>query len=120
MDSQQLSNAQIKKLLSQASKTPPRHRHGEKFLKGPIPLDWLSTAARLPGKTLHFALAMWFQAGISNRRKVTVGGKLCRQFGVGRKAASESVRRLENARLILVKRRDGCSPKLTINDPICG
>jgi hypothetical protein len=26
------------------------------FLKGPIPLTWLSAAARLPGKALHVGL----------------------------------------------------------------
>jgi hypothetical protein len=39
-------------------KKPPRHRSGEKFLKGPIPLLWLIQAGRLPGKALHVGLLL--------------------------------------------------------------
>lgn len=35
-----------------------RLRKGGPFLKGPIPLAWLETAASLPGKSLHAGLAM--------------------------------------------------------------
>ena len=34
------------------SKKPPRHRPGEKFLRGPIPWTWLQQAARLRGSAL--------------------------------------------------------------------
>jgi len=42
----------------------PRHKLGEKFLKGPIPWDWISRAAKQPGKAVHVALVLWFLAGI--------------------------------------------------------
>ena len=51
-------------------KKPPRHRVGEKFLKGPIPYAWLSRASELQGKTLHVGLAIWFLAGVTNSRTV--------------------------------------------------
>jgi hypothetical protein len=35
------------------TRRPPRHRRGERFLKGPIPWPWISAAAALPGKALH-------------------------------------------------------------------
>ena len=33
------------------------------FLRGPIPLDWLSAAAQLPGKTLNVGVALWWLKG---------------------------------------------------------
>ena len=45
--------------LPKKEKLLPRHRQGEKFLKGPIPWDWLTKAAQLPGHALHVALVLW-------------------------------------------------------------
>ena len=43
--------------------TAPTASRPSTYLKGPIPLDWLSTAARLPGKSLHVGIALWFMGG---------------------------------------------------------
>ena len=51
-----------------APKRPPRHRSGEKFLKGPVPMAWLERAFVLPGKALHVALLLWFKAGCQRCR----------------------------------------------------
>src|SRR3954471_9472153 len=39
---------------------PPRHRPGESFVKGPIPLVWIASACRLPGSGLAVAMALRF------------------------------------------------------------
>ena len=41
---------------TQRKEKPPRHKQGEKFLKGPVPLKWLERAACLPGKALHLVV----------------------------------------------------------------
>ena len=38
-------------------KQAPRHKPGEKFLKGPIPWPWIESAGALPGKALAIGLA---------------------------------------------------------------
>ncbi len=40
----------------QVVKKPAQNRLLKKFLKGPIPWQWLSKAANLPGKVLHVAI----------------------------------------------------------------
>lgn len=35
------------------------------FLRGPIPLNWLSCAAVLPGKTLNVSIALWWLHGMA-------------------------------------------------------
>ena len=86
---------------------PPRHRVGEKFLKNPIPLDWLSFAAKLPGKSLAVGLTAWFLAGVTKRANVRLSSSLLRSFGVSRKAGYRAVAKLENAGLVSVERRRG-------------
>jgi hypothetical protein len=62
----------------------PRHRAGEEFLRGPIPLAWLLRACRLSPKALAVALALWFKAGMSkNSPEVVASPGLLRRFGVG-------------------------------------
>lgn len=97
----------------------PRHRRGGEFLRGPIPLNWLCRASRLPGKTLAVALALWFKAGMSKdgNPKVKLTGKLRRRFGVGRKAASGALDRLETEGLVSVDRHTGRSPRVTLLEP---
>jgi hypothetical protein len=49
----------------------PRHKPGEKFLKGPVPLPWLASTAQLPGKSLHLGIVLWFLTGLKNARAVS-------------------------------------------------
>ena len=48
------------------------------FLRGPIPLDWLGSAATLPGKTLHIGIALWWLHGMAKGKPF----KLTQKAGV--------------------------------------
>jgi hypothetical protein len=93
---------------------PPRHRQGEKFLKGPIPWKWIAKAARLPGKALQVALALWFLAGIKSKSVVALSGSVLRDIGVLRHSGYRGLKELEKAGLISVQRHEGRSPVVTI------
>ena len=95
---------------------PPRHKAGEWFLKGPIPGPWLERAAALPGKTLHVGLALWYAAGLKNRRTVTLSHKVLARFGVGRDAGRRALDRMAKAGLVSVDRGPGRCPRVTINE----
>ena len=77
------------------------------FLKGPIPMAWLNAAAKLPGKALNGGIAIWWLAGMSKTTAFKLTRKALNQLGVSRDAASDGLRRLEENRLILVKRLPG-------------
>jgi hypothetical protein len=105
----------LQELLAQPSIRPPRHRPTERFLKGPIPWPWLEVAARLPGKTLALALALWREAGYRRRRTV----KLCLnrvELGVTRQASRRALRCLEAAGLVSVARQPGHGLEVTLLD----
>jgi hypothetical protein len=96
---------------------PPRPKQGERFLKGPVPLAWLSAAANLPGKSLHVGVAIWFLAGLHRSRTVPLNNITSLRFGLDRNAKYRGLEWLEEAGLVTVERRLGCSPRVTLLDP---
>jgi hypothetical protein len=93
---------------------PPRHKPGEEFLKGPIPCNWLSRAAQLPGKALHTAIAVWFLAGLTRKRTVHLSRNILESFGVNRFAGYRGLKDLEESGLVSVLRHAGRNPTVTI------
>jgi DNA-binding transcriptional ArsR family regulator len=85
------------------------------FLRGPIPLDWLTALTDMSGKTVMTALAIWWQAGLHGKReglKLTTAG--LQRFGVDRKAKDRALKALEDAGLISVVRKAGKNPAVSI------
>jgi hypothetical protein len=101
------------------SKGPPpspksRRIKGE-FLKGPIPLSWLSAAAKLKGKApLAVALAVWFERGRRRGEEVRLTTAILDRFGVNRKAKYSGLKALEEAGLIRVRRELRRNPLITV------
>jgi hypothetical protein len=104
-------------LLERSVKKLPRHEPGQKFLKGPIPLNWLSLAASQPGKALHVALALWFWAGMKRSRQVTLSMSWLRAtLGVDRHSGYRGLAALEVIGLVSVVRHQGRKPIVTLLD----
>jgi hypothetical protein len=87
---------------------------GQKFLRGPIQWDWLSGAARLPGKALQVGLAIWHLAGLKNAMTIELSRVPLESLGVTRQAGYRGLKALENAGLIKVGRRSGRKTRVTI------
>ena len=97
-----------------SSLSKPRKVNGE-FLKGPIPLNWLSVAAQLPGKApLAVALAIIFEVGRRKSNEIVLTTAMCERFAVKRKAKYSGLKALEEANLISVERRSRKNPKVTV------
>lgn len=84
------------------------------FLRGPIPMDWLSKASDLPGKTLHLAMALWRLNGMSKCGAFKLTGKALDLLHVSRDAMRDGLNRLEQHGLIRVERKTGQRPVITI------
>jgi DNA-binding transcriptional ArsR family regulator len=85
------------------------------FLKGPISMEWLSLAAKLPGKAFHLAVAIQWLAGMSPAQKLKITAKALELLGVSKDAYRDGLRRLEEAGLVSVERRVGQFPWVSIN-----
>ncbi|MGA7365296.1 MAG: hypothetical protein WBX04_09225 [Candidatus Sulfotelmatobacter sp.] len=99
-----------------AKKKVPRHSPGQLFLKGPVPMNWLCLAARLPGAAFQVGVALWFRAGLKKSAHIVFPMNwLGELFGVKRMTAYRGLAALEKAGLAAVgKRRPGRRTEVTI------
>ncbi len=86
------------------------------FLRGPVPMDWLSKAAELPGKTLNVALAIWWLQGMTQSESFKLTRKSLILINIKRNAASISLKHLEGAGLIKIQKKIGQRPVISIID----
>ena len=96
------------------STKPPRHRSGEKFLKGPIPWPWIERAAALPGQALAVGLVLWFEAGCLKTRTVKMTLARLQQLAMSEAAARRGLRALEIAGLVALESKPGRATEVTI------
>jgi len=86
------------------------------YLRGRLPLDWISAAARLPGRSLHAGLVIWILRGLRNSRVIALSNTESRRFGLDRNAKYRALVWLERAGLVKVERKLGRAPVVTILD----
>jgi hypothetical protein len=85
-----------------------------RFIKGPLPLEWMAAAGRLPGHALHVGLCLWYLAGLRRTETAVASYSVFAQFGVKRHAAYRALKAMERAELISVVRGPGRSPRVTL------
>jgi DNA-binding transcriptional ArsR family regulator len=89
-------------------------RRTGRFLKGPIPWDWVIAAAQLPGKALAIGLCLWRLSGAKKSTSVVLSNSELAPFGIDRPAKSRALAALEKAGLIEVARKPGRWPTVTL------
>jgi hypothetical protein len=89
------------------------------FIRGPIPSNWIQTAAKLPGAALPVALATWEVAGLSGRQQgLVVSSERLARYGVSRYSKRRALAALVSAGLIRVHARKNRSPQIDVLFPI--
>ncbi len=76
--------------------------------------DWFMRAARLSGRTLHLAVVLHLLAVRQRSTTVELSNAATSQFGLDRNAKYRALSYLEDAGLVVVKRRRGRSPIVTL------
>lgn len=94
-----------------AQKKPTTNKY---FIKGPIPWNWICSAAQCTGKTLQVALAIHFLSGLTRSKTVKLPNKIMLQLGVDRHSKYRAINKLESENLIKVTRKQGQAPTITI------
>lgn len=89
-----------------------------KKLRRPSPyltvrIDWLAKAACLPGRTLHYALALLSLANPDSLVVTPTRWTLTR-YGISNDLATKALTRLTEAGLIRCERRKGRLPQITL------
>jgi DNA-binding MarR family transcriptional regulator len=86
----------------------------DKFLKGPVPWNWIEKAARLPGKSLAVGLCIWRLMGATRSNTIKLSNRECEALGITRHAKSRALRQLEAAGLIAAEHHRGRFPRIKI------
>jgi hypothetical protein len=106
-----------------AHELPPAPRPGQRrrlraepFLRGPIPLEWLSRAATLRKPALPAGLALWFNRGVSKKAGPTRASAAVRKkMRLSAGQMLRGLRALESAGLVrFVKEGRGRCPVVEI------
>ena len=95
-------------------KRVPTHKKGERFLKGPIPWNWIVDAASVSGNAVVVSLTIWHLAGMTKTDTVKLSNKILRDLSIDRSGKYRALEGLEKAGLIKVFQKQGCSPLITI------
>lgn len=79
-----------------------------RFIRGPIPLNWILTAGKIGNKALELGCYMWFLAGLKDSQLFDLNlGKTGEEFELSRRSMQRALNALEAARLIEVTRFKG-------------
>lgn len=86
-----------------------------------LPIDapavvWLSTAARLPGKSLNVAVALWVLSVLQKSRVIALSNVVSARFGLDRNSKYRGLAWLEQAGLVTIRRKLGRAPVVTLLD----
>lgn len=92
------------------------HRIARPDAYRPVNFTWLGHAAKLPGRTMNVAMAIWFVASLHKTPTIRLAPYVLRMYGVSRDCCYESLRRLSDAGLIALKTRRGALPVMTLVD----
>jgi hypothetical protein len=85
-----------------------------RFLKGPVCWEWLAAAMRLPGRALHVAVIIQFQAGLAKSQTIALSSDELRRAGILRTTGYRALKTLERGGLVVVRRGKGRLPIVTI------
>ncbi len=91
---------------------PRRRVHAQRFIRGPLSLDWVGRAAGLPGQALHVAIWLLYLSGLHGSQSVKLAG--AGAFGVTRWAAQRGLKQLEHSGLVEVERHPGRKSRVTL------
>ena len=86
-----------------------------RFIRGPLPFEWISRAARLPGSALAVGMCLWHLAGLrGTHQRLALSTERLEPFGVSRHSKDRALRALLAAGLVTVERKRGRSPRVSL------
>lgn len=111
-----------KRVDRRAKSTPsssplPRHGAGERFIRGPIPLDWFKSASTCGDRAEAVAVLLWYAAGYQRRNPVKITPAILAELRVHPKTARRVLQKMADFGLVLVEFHRGRAPLVTIVSP---
>jgi hypothetical protein len=85
-----------------------------KFIRGPIPLPWITEAVKLSPCALRISMVIWYVRGLRKSETIILSNKMLKEFNLDRHTKYRGLKLLEGAGLIEVERRFKKNPMVTI------
>ncbi len=95
----------------------PKHRPGERFIRGPIPLKWFKPASTCGERAEAVAVLLWYAAGYQRRNPVKLTPVILGELRVHPKTARRVLIRMADLGLVRCEFHRGRSPVVTITMP---
>ena len=95
----------------------PKHEQGGRFIRGPVPFDWLRVALSFGGKAGNLAWSLWWLAGMERTNPIRLTKRVLTDFNMSTRAARRLLIEFERAGLVVVDSQRGRSPKVTLTNP---
>ena len=94
-------------------------RRNGRFIKGPLPIDWLVKARSAGSPALQVGLIIWYLQGLNQprmkrRAMISLSNIEFKKWGMSRITKRRGIDQLEAAKLIRVKRIPYKNPQITI------
>ena len=96
----------------------PRHGEGERFIRGPIPLEWMKLASRCGNRADAVAVLLWYAAGLQRTNPVKLSKSILAELRVHPKTAKRVLLRMADLGLLHVEFHRGRSPVVTLRSPV--
>ncbi|MCR9296906.1 MAG: hypothetical protein NXI32_29705 [bacterium] len=111
-----------KRIDKRASGTPeslplPKHGPGERFIRGPIPMEWLKRIVGCGRRAEAVALLLWYAAGYQRRNPVKLTPQILSELSVKPRAARAILQKMADRGLVHVEFHWGRSPVVTLVSP---
>ncbi len=103
-----------KHVRSSSKNSLPKPQAGEKFIKGPIPLDWMRKASECGLRGADIGLLLWYAGGWQKRNPVSVSSLIVQQLPVDPKTCRRVLSKMEAIGLVNVERHRGRAPLITL------
>jgi len=122
LDQQRVQRSAAKVAARKAHHHPiPRHERGERFVRGPVPYEWLRVALSVGGKAGNLSWAMWWLAGMERTNPIKLTRRVLSDFNISPRSARRLLIAFERAGLVEVDRKRGRGPIVAlIAQPACG
>jgi hypothetical protein len=115
-ESLRVSGEQLAQLLQRSVKPSQISRLKSKYLRGPIPWNWIILASKLPGKALAVGLLLWFWANSTKKRTVRFQPSQVLAMGMHPKTARRGLQALADSGLVSLRHSPGCCITVMILD----
>lgn len=94
----------------------PRHRKGERFIRGPIPMEWVKAASNCGQRAEAVTMLLWHTVGWQKKNAISLTPRILRELNVHPKTAKRVLSRMADVGLVDVEFHRGRSPVVTILD----